>query len=151
MTADGKLSGITVLVVEDDADCADVVARLLRIEGAQVLTASNPDDAITSLRSCPADIVVCDLALSGGDGYGFLRMLREEKSEQVVPLAGHVVALTGYAADADRERALKAGFELFLIKPIRGEELIRAIAMTAAGQAASFAALRQRSTPPTAQ
>jgi CheY-like chemotaxis protein len=142
MTADGKLSRITVLVVEDNADCAEVVARLLRIQGAHVMTASNPDEAMTSLRSCPADIVICDLALNGADGYWFLRRLREEERQRLVPLAAHVVALTGYAGDAEREHALKAGFELFLTKPVDGEKLIRAIEMTAAGQAMSFAALR---------
>ena len=142
MRAGAKLSGVTVLVVDDDPDCAGVVATLLGIKGAHVVTASNPDEAITSLKSCPADIVICDLALNGADGYGFLRMLREEETQRVVPLAVHVVALTGYTEDADRERALKAGFELFLIKPFDPDELIRAIEVTAAGQAASFAALR---------
>jgi CheY-like chemotaxis protein len=116
------LSGVAVLVVDDEGDARDLVASILRHHGATVRTAASGDAALTSLDASTPQVLVVDIAMPGEDGYSLLERVR--RMYATLP----AVALTAYARPDDRRRALDAGFELHLAKPIEPEELLGAVA-----------------------
>jgi CheY-like chemotaxis protein len=118
--------GLRILVVEDDADTREAIAFLLVGAGAVVETAANVPDAFHAARTRPPDVLVCDIGLPGEDGYALVRRLRAEG--RTTP----AVALTAFARVADRERALAAGFQGHLAKPVEPGKLFRTLAQWAA-------------------
>jgi signal transduction histidine kinase/CheY-like chemotaxis protein len=121
-----SLKGLHVLVVDDEPDTRDLLVAVLRDCKAEVSTAASAAEAMVMLRRDPPDVLVSDIGMPGEDGLTFLRRVR------VLPAAegGRVpaIALTAYASSGDRTRALRAGFNQFVSKPIENQELVLVIA-----------------------
>jgi CheY-like chemotaxis protein len=120
-----RLADARVLLVDDEGDVRELVARFLTQAGARVETASSVAAAVAAFHRRPADVVVADIGMPGEDGYALLRQLRAlPPPGPAVP----IVALTAFAGPDHRRRALQAGFRAHLPKPIDPEQLIAAIA-----------------------
>ena len=125
----GMLAGVRVLVVEDEDDTRELLAIALEQCGAQVTAVPSAADALASLDRQPPDVLVSDLAMPDEDGFSLIRKVRSRDTGRggAVPAA----ALTAYARTEDRVRALAAGFQKHLPKPIDPSELIAAVASLA--------------------
>jgi CheY-like chemotaxis protein len=128
----GDLSGIHVLAVDDDADALTLVAELLEAAGARVITARSAADALRHLSAeVPnvPNVLVADLGMPHVDGFQFIEQIRWHRNPVVrrMPAA----ALTAYARSDDRVKALRAGFQIHLAKPIDPTELVTTIAALA--------------------
>ena len=110
--------GVRVLVVDDNVDAAQTLAALLECHGAQARIAHDGRDAIEAARALDPHLVLLDIALPVMDGYETLRRLR-----QLDGFRAHVVALTGFGSEADRQRSSDAGFDAHLVKPLAPEEV----------------------------
>lgn len=118
------LLGIRVLAVDDDVDTCEVISRILQEAGAQVASAHSADDALAMLQEFPAQALVSDIGMPQRDGYDLIREVRSRGySSQRLP----AIALTALARPEDRQRALLAGFQLHLAKPVDGSELTAAV------------------------
>jgi PAS domain S-box-containing protein len=108
-----------VLVVEDNVDAADALLLLLAIAGFEAHVAHDGREALEMAKAESYGLVFVDIGLPGIDGYEVAKRLRE------IPgyAATYLVALTGYGRDEDRERALREGFALHLVKPVEMETL----------------------------
>jgi PAS domain S-box-containing protein len=124
-TADDRLRGVAVLVVDDHADTCELLATLLGRAGAAVTAATSAREARRSLRTTRLDVILCDLAMPEEDGLTFIRDLRTWRPEQGGQLPA--VALTAYARPEDRQQALAGGFQDYLTKPIDPARLIDAV------------------------
>ena len=119
------LQGLHVLVVDDDPDARDLVAAVLANHGASVRTVSSVDEAIVQLREKRPDVLLSDIGLPSEDGYMLMRRVREIDSS--VPAA----ALTAYAGPTDHQRALDAGFQAHVTKPVEPADLALLVASLA--------------------
>lgn len=120
-----RLDGVRVLVVDDDADARYMLAKVLKSVGAAVTTADGVTAAIDVLGSASPDIIVSDLGMPDEDGFDLIRRVRSPGSPAAdVP----AIALSGFAHDAERRRALKAGFQLHIAKPVDLQDLTTSIA-----------------------
>jgi signal transduction histidine kinase/ActR/RegA family two-component response regulator len=121
-----SLSGVRVLVVDDDPDARKLVATILKDRGARVVVAASTAEALRALETRPVDVLVSDIGMPGKDGYALIYeasvMLAEQ--ERYVP----ALALTAYAGPEDAERVQRAGFRMHIAKPAVAEQLIQAIA-----------------------
>jgi signal transduction histidine kinase len=122
------LAGVRVLVVEDEADTRDLLVTALQQCGAAVTAVANAAEALDALDP-HTDVLVSDIGLPGEDGYSLLRRLRSLGPDRGgnVPAA----ALTAFARAEDRLRALEAGFETHLAKPLDPSELVATVARLA--------------------
>jgi PAS domain S-box-containing protein len=121
-----SLRDIRILVVDDDADGLDLATLVLVNAGADVRAAPSPAAAMVVLENWPADVLVTDLEMPGEDGVSLLRRARREMTRQGRRLPA--LALTAYGRSEDRVRALAAGFNLHLGKPVNPAELILSVA-----------------------
>jgi signal transduction histidine kinase/ActR/RegA family two-component response regulator len=123
------LSGLRILIVDDEADARDLLATILEQSGAQVTAVASADEAINCLLQMTADVLVSDIAMPNIDGYTLIRQVRALQAER----GGYIpaVALTAYAMESDRNLALEAGFQVHLAKPFDPDELIGVIAKLA--------------------
>jgi PAS domain S-box-containing protein len=103
-----------VLVVDDYLDSAEILAKLLRLSGHEVRTAHTGPDAIDAATASRPDVVLLDIGLPGLNGYEVARRLRQDARLKGIWL----VAMTGYGNDADRQLALEAGFDRYVVKPV---------------------------------
>jgi CheY-like chemotaxis protein len=124
-----QLHGTRVLVVDDEADARAVVRRLLEDCGAAVLTAAGAAEAVAMVESERPDVLVSDIGMPGEDGYSLIRRVRALGAER----GGNVpaLALTAYARAEDRVRAVRAGFQTHVVKPVEPAELITMVASLA--------------------
>ena len=131
------LTAVTVLVVDDVPDARELVRRLLEDCGATVHTAGSADEAVAALRSRAVSVMVSDIGMPAVDGYELIRRVRAlpEKDRAAVPAA----AVTAFARPEDRMRAMLAGYDLHLAKPIEPVELVVAVAALARRGAAGRA------------
>ena len=127
-----RLPAVQVLVVEDDTDARELLAMILRGAGATVTTASSVAEALESLHREPPHVLVCDIAMPGEDGYALIRRIRAGEGDSTLP----AVAVTAFARREDRDRALDAGFDVHMAKPVDPSELVDAVAALARRQAA---------------
>jgi signal transduction histidine kinase len=122
LSLDGKLRGVRVLVVEDDEDTRELVRGLLADAGAEVVAAPSAAEALAILAAFRPDVMVSDLGMPGMDGFKLIEEIRDH------PPAGNAflpaVALTAYARPEDRQRALLAGYQAHLPKPVDPSELL---------------------------
>jgi CheY-like chemotaxis protein len=125
----GDLSGLRVLVIDDAPDALDVLAVILRRAKADVTTAPSAHDGRRALQEIRPDLVISDIAMPDEDGYAFIRSLRALPPDRggVTP----AIALTAYAREEDRTRALAAGFQAHMSKPVEPDELIDLVARVA--------------------
>ena len=127
--AANDLSGVHVLAVDDEPDALMLVSELLQAAGATVTTAHSANEALARLASHVPTVLVADLGMPQVDGFQLLEQVRHHPDEAVrrIPAA----ALTAYARSEDRVRALRAGFQIHLAKPIDPSELVTTIAALA--------------------
>jgi len=120
------LSGLRILVVDDDSDGREVIATELTLYGANTIVSDSADDAIRKMEALRPDVIVADIGMPGEDGYSMMRKIRNSSSERtrLTP----AIALTAYAGDGNRQRALDAGYQKHISKPVEPEELAVAIA-----------------------
>ena len=128
VVADPKLSldGLSVLIVDDDDESRQVIATHLEQHQARVLTASSSPHAVTLLQRERVDVLITDIAMPGEDGYALLRKIRASSASAIASIPA--AALTALAREEDRQRALQAGFQLHLAKPVDVQSLVAAIA-----------------------
>ena len=128
-----SLAGIGVLVVEDDRDSRDVLVEVLERAGASVRGVADARSALESVAERTPAVVLCDIGLPGMDGLSFIEQLRSLPAERGgrVPAA----ALTAYTRPEERLRALQAGYQMHLAKPLEPAEVVTAVA-TLAGHSA---------------
>ncbi len=124
-----------VLVVDDDEGTREITAEILLSFGAEVLLAASAPDALESLVRRRPDVLLADVEMPGEDGYSLIDRVR------ALPAHGGgatpAAAVTAFARAEDRERALDAGFQLHIAKPIDPLGLASAVARLAAGRPAS--------------
>jgi len=121
----GRLDGMNILAVDDQADTLAVIHRVLTRAGAEVRTALSVADAFAMLRGWEPGCIISDIGMPGRDGYSFIRELRELPPPlRTVP----VIALTAFARDSDRALALEAGFTDHLAKPVDTAALLQKVA-----------------------
>jgi signal transduction histidine kinase/CheY-like chemotaxis protein len=123
------LTGVRVLVVDDDADARDLVTAVLGQSGAEVVTASSTVEALDALQRARPHVLVSDLSMPGDDGYALLHRVRALglDREGRVP----AVALTAFARAEDRARALAAGYAVHVSKPVEPAKLVEVVARLA--------------------
>lgn len=116
-----RLEGLRVVVVEDEVDSRDLIALLLASEGAVVQTTAAAEQAVDVVREFAPDVVLSDIGMPGHDGYWLAGELRR--------LFPHVpaIALTAYSAREDIARAITAGFDHHVAKPVDPEQLVHAL------------------------
>lgn len=120
------LDHIRVLLVDDDPDTLQILGMMLGESKAQVHTAASVSEAMEVLEWFQPDVLVSDLAMPGEDGYSLIAKIRALDAENGKQTPA--VALTSYVRVEDRIRALSAGFNMFVPKPVQPNELIIAIA-----------------------
>jgi len=113
-----------ILLVEDDPHVAETLAELLELEGYRVTVAPDSTTAFVCLRRETPDVVLCDLTLPGEmDGFGFASACRNDPRWRFL----HLLAVSGYDRPEDRRRAVAAGFDGLVGKPVELDELHAAI------------------------
>jgi signal transduction histidine kinase/ActR/RegA family two-component response regulator len=126
VAASQGLERLKILLVDDDPDTVQFLSVMLSQAGAVVQHTASVAEALAVLTWYEPDVVVSDLAMPGEDGYSFIQKLREKESKTGRETCA--IALTSYALVEDRARALSAGFNMFVPKPVQPHELINAIA-----------------------
>jgi CheY-like chemotaxis protein len=121
-----SLGGITVLVVDDEPDTRNLIRRLLDERGARVITAGAASEGLELIRLHRPDLILSDIGMPHVDGYSFLRQVRSLPPDQGGKIPA--VALTAFARSEDRTRAMMAGYQLHIAKPIEPPELIAMVA-----------------------
>jgi PAS domain S-box-containing protein len=121
------LSGLKVLVVDDEPDARDLIKRVLNGCGAQSTTAASAGEALQMLDGI--DVLISDIGMPDIDGYEFLRRVRALKTATGRKLPA--IALTAFARSEDRTRALIAGYQVHISKPVSAAELIATVASVA--------------------
>jgi CheY-like chemotaxis protein len=123
------LHSVHVLAVDDEPDALALVAEVLEASGARVMTAASAEDALNALEIESPDVIVADLGMPRMDGFAFIERVRAHSDGRIrrVP----AMALTAYARSEDRMKALRAGFQMHLAKPIDPAELVTTIAALA--------------------
>ena len=114
-----------ILVIDDEPDARHLVERVLLQCGAAVHTADCADEGLAGIAAQRPDIVISDIGMPGKDGYEFIRELRRLGSSS----GGRTpaIALTAFARSEDRTRALMAGYQVHLSKPIEPHELVATV------------------------
>ncbi len=123
------LTGLRILVVDDEPDARTLMKRLLEERGAVVRTAGSSREALEAIREERPGILISDIGMPGEDGYAFIKSLRSLGPEA----GGNIpaIALTAFARTEDRRRALASGFQMHVTKPVDPVELITVIASVA--------------------
>jgi PAS domain S-box-containing protein len=121
----GSLTGIRVLIVDDESDNLDLLDFILAQEGAIVTAVTSATEVIAMVRDNPPDILISDIGMPEMSGYELLQQLRALPSQQNNPIGA--IALTAFAQQEDKEQAIAAGFQAYLSKPINPIELITAV------------------------
>jgi CheY-like chemotaxis protein len=113
-----------ILVVDDELDACLMMKHFLTQYGAEVVMAESVDEALERLRSARFDLLISDIGMPEKDGFDLLQAIANLNGGQPLP----AIAVTAYARSEDRDRALSAGYQLHLPKPIDPDELIQAVA-----------------------
>jgi PAS domain S-box-containing protein len=124
-----QLAGVRVVVVDDEPDARALVKRLLEDCKAVVRAAASADEAIELIQAEPPDVLVSDIGMPGRDGYAMIRHIRrlEKQNGGGIP----AIALTAYARTEDRVKAIRAGYQSHVVKPVEPTELITVVASLA--------------------
>ena len=122
----GELGGLRVLVVDDEPDARELISIILQRHGAEVTTAASAREGLQQLGRLRPAVLVSDIAMPDEDGYALIECVR-----QLTPEDGGgtpAVALTAYAREEDRRRALACGYQAHLAKPVEPAQLVSAVA-----------------------
>ena len=117
-----SLAGVRVLVVEDDEPALESLSAVLRGAGAHVAEARDVADALSQYHAHAPQLLLSDLGMAGGDGYALIRRIREIESTKGASTPA--IAITGHVAPDDHARALAAGFDLHMAKPVDPADLL---------------------------
>jgi CheY-like chemotaxis protein len=124
-----SLGGVRVLVVDDESDARDLIRRVLEQYGAAVTAIASGEEALRILEFSEPQVLISDIGMPGMDGYQLMRRIRaSEYGRPRMP----AIALTAFARAEDRKRAILAGFQSHLAKPIDMAELVILVAGLAA-------------------
>jgi CheY-like chemotaxis protein len=121
------LTGIRVLIVDDDAEIRGALTFLLERYGAAVTVAGSVAEALAALQRSMPDVLLCDVALPGESGYDLMRRVAASEGGGALAAA----AISGFSRAEDRQQSLAAGFRMHLAKPVEPEALIAAVARLA--------------------
>jgi CheY-like chemotaxis protein len=116
-----------VLVVDDDLDTLELLTAALRQRSATVTAVSSATAAMAAIMSARPHVLISDIAMPGEDGYDLIKKVIALKLAPKIS----AIAITAYAKEEDRERALLAGFQRYLSKPVELGEFISAVAEAA--------------------
>jgi two-component system CheB/CheR fusion protein len=119
-----RLAAVRVLVVDDD-DVRETIADLLAGEGAEVNTCASVEAGLVAVETFRPDVILCDIAMPGQDGYAFVRRLRALDGARGGGIPA--VAFTALAGERERERCLAAGFQAHLAKPATRDAVLGAV------------------------
>jgi CheY-like chemotaxis protein len=118
-----SLQGVRILIVDDDPDSLAVLENTFSEHGAKVIEAHSAAEALQVISGDRPDLLVSDIGMPGQDGYQLmLTIAAAEKGKPPLP----AIALTGYASQKDRERALAVGYRIHMAKPFEPSEIVRA-------------------------
>jgi CheY-like chemotaxis protein len=113
----------TILIADDYDDNRELLRLMLEAEGYPVREARNGREALEAAREEAPALALIDLSMPSLDGWALLKELRSDERTRAIPC----VAVTAFAADQDRRRALDAGFDAYISKPFRSKELIEMV------------------------
>ena len=133
------LTGLRVLVVDDEPDTLNLLRRVLGDSHAQVAAAPSVEAALAALGAFDPHVLISDVSMPGRDGYELIRAVRSTTSPEDLPAA----ALTAYARPEDAARAREAGFQMHLSKPVEPDELVKVVARLAGREAGPVAVLAE--------
>jgi two-component system CheB/CheR fusion protein len=119
----GRLSGLTILLVDDSADVLETLKMLLEMEDAQVIAFDRPVAALDAAKSTRFDLIISDLGMPVMNGHELMSALRQLPLVKDVP----AIALTGYGTQSDIQKSRQSGFDQHLGKPVSYEDLIETI------------------------
>ncbi|MEH2390106.1 MAG: AAA family ATPase [Nostoc sp.] len=121
------LSGLQILVVDDDADMREFLSFMLEQCGATVTTVTSAIAALTALSQSQPNLIISDIGMPEMDGYMLMRQVRSLKPEQggTIP----AIALTAYAGEMDQQQAIAVGFQQHISKPVDPQKLVKAIVL----------------------
>lgn len=123
LSATADVTGLRVLVVDDDEDTRDLMATLLNSAGAHIASAVDAKGAIELIQTWSPDAVITDMSMeTHDDGLAVVRAARDRLGDDVV-----VIAVSGFASERDAARSLAAGFDAHLAKPMSAGELVAAL------------------------
>ncbi|MGH9872622.1 MAG: response regulator [Pyrinomonadaceae bacterium] len=120
------LEGMRILVVDDEADSRELVSAIVTRCGGEVMSCESAAEALKTFRAWKPDILVSDIGMPHEDGYTLIQKLRKQRMKLAREIPA--IALTAYATDDDRARALAAGFQIHVAKPIEPQTLVKSIA-----------------------
>ena len=123
---DVDLDGVNILLVDDEADTRVLLTRLLSDCKADVRAVANATDAIDEIKRNNPDVLISDIGMPGMDGYQFIHEVRELESSKARTVPA--IALTAFARSEDRTRAMMAGYNMHVAKPIEARELLATVA-----------------------
>jgi len=120
------LSGLRVLVVDDELDVRKLVQRMLKDCRASVSIAASMSEGLMEIERQMPDLLISDIGMPEYDGFEFIRRLRElpANSGGAIP----AIALTAYARNEDRQKILLSGFQMHATKPVQAAELVAMVA-----------------------
>jgi PAS domain S-box-containing protein len=117
-----ELDGVTVLLVEDDADGREALGLALELSGARVVACASTLEARQAMEAEAPDVIVSDIGMPGEDGHAFLRWVRARGGVHIP-----AIAITGFASKQDRDEAQQAGFDYHIAKPVSAEALVQKV------------------------
>ncbi|HWQ36142.1 MAG TPA: response regulator [Blastocatellia bacterium] len=121
-----RLTGLRVLIVDDEADSRKLLSTILSQSEARVETAESAAEAIRLMEAWQPEVLISDISMPVMDGFELIQQLRQHNREQISHIPA--IALTAYARAEDRIRALAAGYQMHLAKPVEPDELVVTIA-----------------------
>ena len=122
-----NLTGLRVLVVDDEPDTLELLRRVLGDSQAQVVAAPSVEAALATLGAFNPHVLISDVSMPGRDGYELIRAVRSTTGPEDLPAA----ALTAFSRPEDADRAREAGFQMHLSKPVEPYELVKVVALLA--------------------
>jgi PAS domain S-box-containing protein len=126
---DGSLSGVSVLVVDDEEDARELIRAVLARQGAEIRLAASAAEALAAVASRAPDVLLADIGMPGCDGYELIRRVRIDPDPARASMPA--IAFTAYGREDDRRRALRAGFDRHEPKPILPDALVALVASVA--------------------
>jgi CheY-like chemotaxis protein len=118
-----QLNNVSVVVVDDHLDSAELLAAILEMCGANVRMTTSASEALAAVEDAEPAVLVSDIAMPERDGYWLLEQVKSKCGS-----SPPVIAVTAHADFHDRQRALRAGFDAYLVKPVDPDELCEAVA-----------------------
>lgn len=112
-----------VLLVEDNDDIRESAAELLVLEGFEITAADSGEKALEMVKTHKPDLIICDIIMSGMDGYQFFTSLQQNEKTKNIPF----IFSTAKSEKVDREKATSLGVEYYLIKPFDEDSLMNTI------------------------